>query len=119
MSSFLLVVACDRRLGVAHYRFVRAKLDSLVCNRLPDVRILSDNVLVERWADESHLLVDRYPHGQPSEAQFVEWAMGQRPHGVVLFEGGTTQWAELVRRARVMDVPIRRVDVRALLVGRR
>jgi hypothetical protein len=51
------------------------------------------------------------------ENQGTDWMLRQRPSGLVVFEGGARESAEIERRARVVDVPVRTVDVRRLIRG--
>jgi hypothetical protein len=118
MPVFSLVVVGDRRLSVANYRFLRAKLDELLGNHLPDVRVLSGgglavDVLAERWAEEHGLPVERFPPRRDylNEGQYVEWVMACGPSGLVLFDGGAGESDELVRRVRVRGLPVRVVSV--------
>jgi hypothetical protein len=120
MSVFSLVVAGDRRLGVAHYRFLGSRLDVLLRNRLPNVRVLSGggqwlDVLIERWAEEHGLAVDRFPPRRDyrNEGEYLEWVLAQKPSAVVVFDGSRPDpaAAELLRRARIGSVPLRIVNL--------
>ncbi len=126
MPPFKLAVVGDRRLGVAHYRFLRAHLDRLLGNRLPGIRLLSGggqglDVLAERWAEEHGLPVERFPGGRDyrADAFYVAWLLNSHLDGLVVFDGGGESEAEPARRARQRGVAVRVVGVRAILVDRR
>ncbi len=125
MTPFKLAVVGDRRIGVAHYRFLRVDLDRLTANRLPAVKVLSGgvqglDVLIERWAEEQGLPVERHPGGRHyrTEALFVAWLFSSQRDVPAVFDGGGGSEAELARRARARGVAVRVVDARAILVGR-
>jgi hypothetical protein len=125
MSPFTLAVVGDRRLGVANFRFLRVRLDRLLVDRLPRVRVLSGggqgiDILAERWAEENGLHVDRHPGGRDyrTEGLFVEWLLSSQLDGLVVFDGGNSE-ADIARRARERGISVRVVDARAILIGKR
>jgi hypothetical protein len=126
-SVFTLLVAGDRRLRPDLYDAIRVCLDRLLERRLPHVRLLSSgfpgaNELGERWAASHHLAVERFVYDveglvRSPEIQCIDWMLSQRPSGLVVFEGVAMESAEIERRARVVDVPVRVVSVRRLVRG--
>jgi hypothetical protein len=76
-------VTADRRLGVAHYRFLCAHLDRLAAHRLPDVRVITGgglglDVLEERWAEEHGLAVEPFPGGRDYRTEAMLSRMADR-----------------------------------------
>jgi hypothetical protein len=119
MPLFSVLVSGDIRLLPAQYPFVRVRLNLLLSNRLPDVRVITGagpgiDALAERWGDEHGLPVERFPGGRNAQniAQYVEWSMGMQPDAVVIFDAGGLELHELRRRANVKGLPVRIVDVR-------
>jgi hypothetical protein len=126
MSLFTLAIVGDRRLGVAHYRFLRSTLDRLLATRLPAVRVLTGggqgrDVLIERWAEEHGLAVERFPggHDYRTEGMYRDCLIQCQPDGLVVFDSGKDEPGELVRRARTIGVAVRIVEVQFLLLAKR
>jgi hypothetical protein len=121
MPVFSLLVDGDLRLGLPNYSFLRARLNELLCNLLPRVRLLSGggsglDILVERWAEEHGLPVQRFPPRRDyrNAAELMQWAMNNNPDGLVVFDAGRNESAELVKRVRAKGMALRVIDVRTL-----
>jgi hypothetical protein len=123
---FLLVAAGNERLLLPkNYPFIATKLNRLLADRLPAVKLLSDgrstvSLLAERWADEKGVPFDRFRYNPSSpirdaEAQCIEWMFGQWRSGLVIFEVEARDAAAMRRRASVQMVPVRVVDTRLLV----
>jgi hypothetical protein len=119
MPVFTLVVDGDRRLCQRHFPYIRSRLNFLLASHLPDVRLLSNgkgaSLFAEWWAQDHKLKVERFPPGPDcqSDACYWHWVMRQEPSGLVVFDGGEDQSAELVRKMVCADRPVRFVDMRA------
>jgi hypothetical protein len=127
MPPFTLAIVGDRRIGVAHYRFLRVYLDRLTANHLAAVRVISGgdqglDVLVHRWADEHGLEVERFRggHDYRTELLYLDWLIDRRPDGLVVFEGGNgCDWGAFAQRAQAEGVAVRIVDGQFLLLAGR
>jgi hypothetical protein len=78
------------------------------------------DVLIERWAEENGLPVERYQGGRDyrTESRYIAWLLNSRPDGLVVFNGGADNETELARHARAQGVAVRVVDARAILIGK-
>jgi hypothetical protein len=125
-APFVLIVAGNKRLLLPkHYRFICTHLNRLLERRLSHIRLLSDaansaSLFAERWCEEFGGAVERFTFDpkQPIrgvEAQYLEWAIRQRPSGLVVFEAESADAGEIRRRARAAGIPVRIVDVRLVV----
>ena len=78
--------------------------------------------LAKRWADESGIPIERFAfdHLHPireAKAQCLEWMFERNPSGLIVFYADTQDGRNLRRRAAVMQVPVRVVDMRLIIGG--
>jgi hypothetical protein len=76
------------------------------------VRLLSNgrgvSLFAEWWAQDHKLTAERFLPGPDcqSDACYWQWVMRQEPSGLVVFDGGEEQSAELVRNMVCAERPV-------------
>lgn len=96
-EPFRVIIAGSQHLTMLHYPRVRAILDRLLRNRLPNVVVLSGagkgaDALGEAWAKARGLAVERYPadwkkHGKKA-GQIRNGEMCDQADAVICFDDG-------------------------------
>jgi hypothetical protein len=109
---FSCFVTGDPRLPEAAYPFMRDTLDRLLASHLPAVRLIfvwrtsGADSLAGRYARERKLAIDLAKSRGPEVLSKVS------ADALVVFSGGGTESEALMRQAKALGIPARRIEVR-------